>query len=131
MIALEARSTAVKNRLGRRRSQRVTLSFAIMVSEPHPNHGSGPHSNHRVIMERTHTLAVSRYGGLIALQSSVNRGQSLLMTNSVSRVSKECRIVYLGPKHRDKREVGVEFVDPVTDFWNISFPAPVSKPFLE
>jgi hypothetical protein len=82
-------------------------------------------------MERTHTLAVSLYGGLIALRSSVHRGQSLLMTNSVSRVSKECRIVYLGPKHRDQRQVGVEFMDPVSDFWNISFPAPVSKPFLE
>lgn len=111
------------SRLSRRRSQRVTLSIPIMVSEPH--------ANHRVNMERTHTLAVNRYGGLIALRSSVNRGQSLLMTNTVSRVSKECRVVYLGPNHQDKRQVGVEFVDPVTDFWNISFPAPGSRPFLE
>ena len=125
MISLLARSTLVtsNSRLGRRRSQRVKLSISIMVS--------APHEIHRATMERTHTLAVSRYGGLIALRSSVNRGESLLLTNTVSRMSKECRVVYLGRNHQDKRQVGVEFVDPVTDFWNISFPAPGSRPFLE
>ncbi len=117
---------ANNSRLGRRRSQRVTLSIPIVVSEPQANHRGTPQSG-----ERTHTLAVNRYGGLIALGSSVSPGQSLLLTNPVSRVSKECRVVYLGPNHHDKRQVGVEFMDPVTDFWNISFPAPGSKPFLE
>ncbi len=111
------------SRWGRRRSQRVTLSMPIVVSEPH--------ENHRDTMERTHTLAVNRYGGLIALRSSVHRGQCLLMTNTVSRVSKECRVVYLGLNHQDKRLVGIEFVGPVTDFWNISFPDPGARPFLE
>lgn len=111
------------SRLGRRRSQRVTLRVPIVVSESQ--------TNYRNPMERTHTLAVSRYGGLIALQASVDPGQNLLLTNTASRVSKECRVVYLGPKHHDKRQVGVEFADPVTDFWNISFPVPGSKPFSE
>jgi hypothetical protein len=111
------------SRLGRRRSQRVTLSIPVSVSEAH--------ADDRVALERTHTLAVNRYGGLIALRSSVNPGQSLLMTHTISRVSKECRVVYLGPNHQDKRQVGVEFADPVTDFWNISFPPPGSKPFLD
>jgi hypothetical protein len=109
------------SRLGRRRSQRVTLCVPIVVSESQ--------TNHRITMERTHTLAVNRYGGLIALQASVDPGQSLLLTNTASRAIKECRVVYLGPKHHDKRQVGVEFADPVTDFWNISFPARDSKPF--
>jgi len=108
------------SRLGRRRSQRVTLRIPIMVSEPDANHRAG--------MERTHTLAVNRCGGLIALRSSVNHGQSLFMTHTISRVSKECRVVYLGPHHKDIRQVGVEFVDPATEFWNITFPAPRSKP---
>lgn len=107
--------------MGRRRSQRVTLSFPIVVSEPNTNHGA--------TMERTYTLAVNRYGALIALGASVICGQRLLVTNTVSRATKECRVVYLGRNHRDKRQVGVEFVDPVTDFWNISFPAPGSRPF--
>lgn len=106
----------INSRLGRRRSQRVTLSVRIVVSEPD--------TSLRNTVEKTHTLAVNRYGGLIALQANVSCGQNLLLTNTVSRVTKECRVVYLGPNHYDKRQVGVEFLDPVTDFWNISFPAP-------
>jgi hypothetical protein len=111
------------SRLGRRRSQRVSLIIPISVSEPQ--------SNDRVNREHTHTLGVNRYGGLIALRCSVSCGQSLLMTHSISRVSKECRVVWLGPHHQDKRQVGVEFVDPDNNFWNISFPPPGSKPFLD
>jgi PilZ domain-containing protein len=109
--------------LRRRRSQRVTLSVPITVSEPQSNDG--------VIVERTHTLAVSRHGGLIALRASVDPGQSLLMTNTASRVSKECRVVYLGPHYQNAWQVGIEFLDPLVDFWNISFPAPRSKPMLD
>jgi len=110
-------------RLGRRRSQRVTLIIPVVISEAV--------GNGRVTREHTHTLAVNRYGGLIAVRSSVSPGQSLLLTHSISRVSKECRVVYLGPNHRDKRQVGVEFMDPVIDFWNMSFPPPGSKPILD
>jgi hypothetical protein len=109
--------------LGRRRSQRVTLSVRILVSEPHANHSGAT--------ERTCTLAVNRHGGLLALGASVKYGQSLLLTNSASRVSQECRVVYLGPLHQDKRQVGFEFLNPAVDFWNISFPAPGSRPMLE
>jgi len=116
------RGQAVKSnfRLGRRRSQRVTLCVPVVVSEPQSNHGRP--------LERTHTLAVSRYGGLLVLRASVNWGQSLLLTNTCSRVSQECRVVYLGPGHHDKRQVGIEFMGPVANFWNISFPAPAVKP---
>jgi hypothetical protein len=91
----------------------------VVVSEPESS------SHHP--LERTHTLSVSRHGGLIALRSSVNWGQSLLLTNPFSRVSQECRVVYLGPEHQEKRHVGIEFLGPVTNFWNISFPAPVAS----
>jgi hypothetical protein len=110
-------------RLGRRRSQRVTLCVRILVSEPHANHGG--------TKEPTCTLAVNRHGGLLALGASVKYGECLLLTNTVSRVSQECRVVYLGPLHQDKRQVGFEFVGPAVDFWNISFPAPGSRPMLE
>jgi hypothetical protein len=114
----------VKNnsRLGRRRSQRVTLRMPIVVSEPE--------SSPQQAVERTHTLAVNRYGGLIALRATVRWGQNLLLTNPVSRVSQECRVVYLGPQHREMQQVGIEFTDPVTNFWNITFPAPGMKPAM-
>lgn len=107
------------SRLGRRRSLRVTLRMPVVVSEPE----SGP----RQALERAHTLSVSRHGGLIALSASVNWGQSLLLTNPFSRVSQECRVVYIGPDH-DKWQVGVEFKGTDTNFWNISFPALTPRP---
>ena len=107
------------SRLGRRRSQRVTLRMPVVVSEPQ--------SDSRQALERAHTLSVSRYGALIALSSSVNWGQALLLTNPFSRVSQECRVVYVGPDHQDKRHVGVEFMGTETNFWNISFPAMAVK----
>jgi hypothetical protein len=111
------------SRLSQRRSQRVTLRVSVVVSESE--------TDNRVNVERTHTIAVNRYGGLIALRASVRQGQNLLLTNSVSRQSKECRVVYLGPNRLGERQVGVEFTDPVTDFWNISFPPPGAKAILE
>jgi len=103
------------SRLGRRRSQRVTLRMPVVVSEPQADSSQ--------TLERTHTLSVSRYGGLIAMSASVNWGQSLLLTNPFSRVSQECRVVYVGHDQQDKRQVGVEFMGTETNFWNISFPA--------
>ena len=106
------------SRLGRRRSQRLTLSMPVMVSE---GESSTPNP-----MERTHTLSVSRHGGLIALRANVNWGQSLLLTNPFSRISQPCRVVYVGPEQQEKRHIGIEFLGPVTNFWNISFPAPLT-----
>jgi PilZ domain len=102
-------------RLGRRRSQRVSLRMPVVVSEPQ--------ADPRQSLERAHTLSVSRHGGLLALSASVNWGQSLLLTNPFSRVSQECRVVYVGRNHEDKRQVGVEFLGTVSNFWNISFPS--------
>lgn len=108
------------SRLGRRRSLRLTLSMPIVVSEPQ--------SSTQNPLERTHTLSVSRHGGLITLRSNVNWGQSLMLTNPFSRVSQECRVVYLGPEQQEKRQVGIEFLGPVNNFWNISFPSPGMRP---
>jgi PilZ domain len=102
------------SRLGRRRSQRVTLTVPIVVSEPEAS-SQNP-------LERTKTLSVSQHGGLITMRASVNCGQNLLVTNPSSRVSQECRVVYVSPEEKDARRVGFEFLGPVTNFWNISFP---------
>jgi hypothetical protein len=92
----------------------------VVVSEPE----SSPHYP----LERAHTLSVSLHGGLIALRSNVNWGQSLTLTNPFSRVSQQCRVVYVGPEQQERRHVGIEFLGPVTNFWNISFPSPAIRP---
>jgi PilZ domain len=102
------------SRLGRRRSQRVALKVPVVVSEPQTSPQNA--------LERTQTLSVSRHGGLITLRASVNCGQSLLVTNPFSRMSQECRVVYVGGNPEEERQVGFEFLGPVPNFWNITFP---------
>ncbi len=104
---------------GSRRSERVALRVPIVIS--------GSETGTRLTFERTHTITVSRHGSLIALRAHVRAGQDLLLTNSATHESRECRVVYLGPNQQDKRQVGVEFMDPVTDFWNGSTPASGSE----
>ncbi|HTQ86955.1 MAG TPA: PilZ domain-containing protein [Candidatus Solibacter sp.] len=102
------------SRLGRRRSQRVALSMPVVVWEPD--------SDRRDPIEKTHTLSVSRHGGLMTLRVDVACGQSLMVTNAYSRVSLECRVVYVAPDKQEARVVGFEFLEPATNFWNITFP---------
>ena len=109
----------IKSRLENRRSARVTLRVPLVVSESA--------SDLKPRMEDTYSLSVNKHGGLIALRASVSLGQKLTLTNKATRQTKECRVVCLGPAQVDKRQVGIEFSDPVTDFWNISFPPPGSK----
>lgn len=114
VVAAKRTPAKSNSRLGRRRSVRVTLRMPVVVHEAA--------ADVRQPLERTHTLSVSRYGGLISLTATVNWGQSLLLTNPFSRVSQECRVVYVGREQKDKRQVGVEFMGTVSNFWNISFP---------
>jgi len=105
------------SRLGRRRSQRVALSMPVVVWEPEAA-GTEP-------MEKTRTLSVSRHGGLMMLSADVACGQSLMVTNAFSRVSTECRVVYVSADKQQRpegRQVGFEFLEPEMNFWNISFP---------
>jgi len=102
------------SRLGRRRSQRVALSMPVVVWEPE--------SDRKDPIEKTRTLSVSQHGGLMTMSVAVRCGQSLMVTNAYSRVSQECRVVYVVPDKQEVRQVGFEFLDPVANFWNISFP---------
>jgi len=58
----------------------------------------------------------------MTLKVDVSCGQSLLVTNPFSRVSQECRVVYVGANGNEVRQVGFEFLGPAGNFWNISFP---------
>jgi hypothetical protein len=119
---LNAKEHALRDRITRiehRRSQRVILRVPLKVSEAPTDLQSK--------IEETYSLAVNKHGGLIALRAKVSVGQTLTLFNKATRETKECRVVCLGPTQIDKRQVGIEFAEPVTDFWKIAFPAPGSK----
>lgn len=99
----------------RRRSQRVILTMPIIVrTEGAPRETS--------FEEDTHTLIVNLHGALILLAGKVIKGQKLHMKNRATQVEQLCQVASLGSKSEGKTQVGVEFLNPSPDFWNISFP---------
>lgn len=67
--------------------------------------------------EEVPTIDVNENGCLIALESSVSRGQRLSLTNTENQAEQECRVVRLGRRSHGKTPVGVAFVRPAPDFW--------------
>ena len=97
-----------------RRSQRVYLSMPVVVYK------EGPEPNRS--FEETRTLAVNAHGALILLRLAVPLGQLLTLKNAKTQQELVCRVVYLGPYHAGKTEVGIEFERPAPKFWHIAFP---------
>jgi hypothetical protein len=99
----------------RRRSQRVILTMPVDVrTEGVPREVS--------FEEQTHTLIVNLHGALILLAGKVIKGQKLLMKNRATQIEQLCQVASLGSKAEGKTQVGVEFLNPSPDFWQISFP---------
>jgi hypothetical protein len=99
----------------RRRSQRVILTMPIIVrTEDVPRESS--------FEEHTNTLIVNLHGALILLAGKVIKGQKLRMKNRVTQVEQLCQVASIGMKSEGKTQVGVEFLKPSPDFWQISFP---------
>jgi hypothetical protein len=99
---------------GRRRSMRVLLSVRISVR--------GKTAKNQEFNEETRTLVVNAHGALISLAAPVVANQKVFVSNSVTRQTQECQIVYLGNTQAGKAQMGVEFLNPSPTFWQIDFP---------
>jgi hypothetical protein len=95
----------------KRRSKRLPLRIPVRVY--------GRTADNRPFRDHTETETVSAHGGLIALKRSLNQGQSLLVVNSLTDEERECRVVYVEPKGRGNRRIGVEFTRPEGNFWHV------------
>jgi hypothetical protein len=102
-----------------RRSSRVFLRVPLQIFEPG--------TNKRFVVGDAYTVKVSLWGGLLALDSSFNQEQKLLLVNPATGESKESHVVYLGPLHGNKRLVGVEFLESAPNFWGLNFPPVVPR----
>ena len=100
--------------IGRRRSMRVLLNVPIAAS--------GKDKDGKDFSEDTRTLVVNAHGALISLATPVVAGQEVLIANKATRMSLECRIVYLGNAQDGKTQMGIEFIKPSASFWQIDFP---------
>ncbi len=72
--------------------------------------------------EETQTLVVNAHGALIVLEGKVEEGQTLLITSRATKAEQLCRVVYLRHTSDGKAQIGVEFLTPSPDFWQIVFP---------
>ena len=80
--------------------------------------------DNRPFRDFTETKSVSVHGGLMPLAARVKRGQTLLLVNAYTGEERECRVVYVESKRRN-RKVGVEFTNVKGDFWHVYSPVMV------
>ena len=99
-----------------RRSQRVIIKDSVMVL--------AEEADKKSVSEETRTVTVNAHGAMILLGLKVSIGQLLTLRNSRTGEEVACRVVYLSPHEAEKRQVGVDFMEPCPRFWRISFPPP-------
>jgi hypothetical protein len=103
----------------RRRSRRRSLDIPVYV------YGHGP--SKEPFHEEAHTLHVNANGALLLLSVPVHKGQTLLLTNSLTQQEQDCCVVFLGTRRSRTIEAGVAFQETNSRFWHIP-PAPEDKP---
>ncbi len=68
--------------------------------------------------EVAHTIATNERGGLICMQTDVEPGQRLLITNKENERSQECVVEFLGARMARGVDVGFGFSAPAPHFWS-------------
>ena len=72
-------------------------------------------------------LSVNAHGGALALAARVEKGQRILVVNKSTGQEQECRVAHVGSMQDSKWTVGIEFAEPVENFWQIHFPASIPR----
>ena len=104
----------------RRRTWRVTLTVPLTV---HGQTDSG-----EKFAAQASSQSVNRHGALLLFDHVVVTGQVLELVNENSNHSIECRVVAIRRERDGKTYVGVEFVNPDSNFWSMTFPIPGARP---
>ena len=90
-------------------------------------HGVG--EDRRPFREEAHTLVVSAHGALIGLVHPVEVGQQIVLKNPKSQEMQACWVVHTGTARGSRKtHVGVEFLRPAPNLWQIAFPPDDWKP---
>ncbi|MBZ5515722.1 MAG: PilZ domain-containing protein [Acidobacteriia bacterium] len=99
----------------KRRTERVLLRIPIEIS--------GENDAGEPFKEKTCTLVINRDGARVALRAHVRPGSLVNVKNLLSALSARFRIVGpLGRSLGEGPEWGVECLQPLMEFWGISFP---------
>lgn len=104
----------------RRRTVRVALSVPLSV------HGKNESGEKFAV--QTNSQSVNRHGALFHFDQPVLVGQTLKLVNDITAQGIESRVVSVRRAKDGKTYVGVEFVNPETNFWHMVFPIPGTRP---
>jgi c-di-GMP-binding flagellar brake protein YcgR len=104
----------------RRRTVRVTLTVGLTIR--------WQTEAGEKFSVKTNSQSVSREGGLFPMEEAVVVGQSLHVVNENSGKSIECKVTTIRKARDGKTYVGVEFVPANTNFWQMCFPVPGTRP---
>ncbi len=72
--------------------------------------------------KNTLTLLVNAHGGLILLKEAVQSGATVSIRNLKTEEEILCTVVDVNAGANGTAEIGVEFVQPNSKFWRVSFP---------
>jgi hypothetical protein len=67
--------------------------------------------------EETNTVSVNDGGGLLALKTKVEVGETIFLINRTTREEQEMRVVYAEPAVDDRTLAGIAFKSPSPGFW--------------
>jgi hypothetical protein len=95
----------------RRRSERLLLDVSLIVR--------GESKENKAFQEKTFTISVSAHGTLLVLATNLTLGQTLLLSNPQTRDEVEGRVVRFGSPYGGLAQVGIEFLQPVPEFWPV------------
>lgn len=101
-----------------RRSSRLSLAVPVVVWGLRPDH--------RTFFEETQAVSVAAHGGLLVLDSQVKPNQRMVIFNRQTQEEMGCRVVHVQEGGDGKKKVGIAFEEPISDFWQVSFP-PTSR----
>jgi hypothetical protein len=104
----------------RRRTLRVSLSVPVVV------HGENEMGEKFCV--RAVTRSVNQQGALLVMDELVVTGQMLLLVNENTSRSTETRVAHVRRERDGKLFVGLEFVNPDSNFWKMTFPVPGARP---
>lgn len=95
----------------KRRSRRVKARVPIIVRAQKLERGKDP--------EKTVALIVNAHGALILLNMEVAVDEFVIVANPKNQKELLCRVTHLGPTFMGKAEIGIEFIRPSPEFWDI------------
>jgi PilZ domain len=99
---------------GKRRSDRVDLIASVTIR--------GVSASGEPLSERVRSLDVSAHGALLSLKSNVDLGQVLNLRHNATKAELFCRVARFDSTLEGKTVVGVEFIEPQPNFWQVVFP---------